>query len=96
MYFTGLVIAVCTFLLIGVFHPIVIKAQYHFGDGVWPFFLVTGLAFVAASLFISNSIVSALLGAVGCSCFWSIGELKEQTKRVEKGWFPENPKRKKR
>ncbi|MBQ5683504.1 MAG: DUF4491 family protein, partial [Peptococcaceae bacterium] len=26
--------------------------------------------------------------------FWSIGELKEQRERVEKGWFPKNPNRK--
>lgn len=95
MYFTGLVIAISTFLLIGVFHPIVIKAQYYFGDRVWPVFLAAGLLFVAASLFVANPILSALLGAVGCSCLWSIGELKEQTKRVEKGWFPDNPNRKK-
>lgn len=95
MYFTGLVIAIGTFLLIGVFHPIVIKAQYYFGDRVWPAFLAAGLIFVAASLFVANPIFSALLGAVGCSCLWSIGELKEQTKRVEKGWFPDNPNRKK-
>ncbi|OYP40493.1 hypothetical protein CG709_05125 [Lachnotalea glycerini] len=30
----------------------------------------------------------------GFSCFWSVQELVEQEKRVEKGWFPKNPKRK--
>jgi hypothetical protein len=24
---------------------------------------------------------------------WSIKELKEQRRRVKKGWFPQNPKR---
>ncbi|MFQ8841056.1 MAG: DUF4491 family protein [Clostridium fessum] len=28
------------------------------------------------------------LGVLGVSCFWSIKELKEQEKRVAKGWFP--------
>ncbi|MBQ5864199.1 MAG: DUF4491 family protein, partial [Bacteroidales bacterium] len=28
------------------------------------------------------------------SSFWSILEVFEQKKRVEKGWFPKNPKRK--
>ncbi len=96
MHYTGLIIAIGTFVLIGVFHPIVIKVQYHFGDGVWPVFLLAGLGFVVASLFVANPIGSALLGAVGCSCLWSIGELKQQTKRVARGWFPDNPKRKKR
>ena len=27
-------------------------------------------------------------GILGVSCFWSIKELKEQEKRVAKGWFP--------
>ena len=27
-------------------------------------------------------------GVLGVSCFWSIKELKEQEKRVAKGWFP--------
>ena len=36
----------------------------------------------------------SLVGVVGASLLWSIGELFEQKKRVEKGWFPMNPKRK--
>ena len=28
----------------------------------------------------------------GASSFWSIGELFEQRKRVEKGWFPKREK----
>ncbi|MBR6132510.1 MAG: DUF4491 family protein, partial [Bacteroidales bacterium] len=31
MNFTGLIIGAATFLCIGVFHPLVIKAEYHFG-----------------------------------------------------------------
>ena len=37
---------------------------------------------------------STLLAVWGASSFWSIGELFAQRKRVEKGWFPRNPKRK--
>ena len=47
-----------------------------------------------ASLFIANQIISPVLGVIGCSCLWSILELFEQKKRVERGWFPKNPKRK--
>ncbi len=35
----------------------------------------------------------ALLAVWGASSLWSIGELFEQRRRVEKGWFPANPKR---
>jgi hypothetical protein len=94
MYFTGIIIAVSTFLIIGLFHPIVIKSEYYFGVRVWWAFLLVGLACVVAALFIENEIVSALVGVFGASALWGIGELFSQKKRVEKGWFPMNPKRK--
>ena len=94
MYFTGIIIAVCTFVTIGIWHPIVIKTEYHFGTRAWVVYLVIGLAAVAAALFIENTIVSAVVGVFGASALWGIGELFEQRKRVERGWFPKNPKRK--
>lgn len=89
-----MIIAICTFLIIGVFHPIVIKVEYYFGSRLWWVFLLAGIAFVASALFVANVIVSALLGVAGASCLWSIGEIIEQKQRVKKGWFPMNPKRK--
>ena len=32
---TGLVIGLATFLIIGLFHPLVIKGEYHFGVKIW-------------------------------------------------------------
>lgn len=84
----GVIVAAACFICIGVFHPIVIKAEYHFTASCWPVFLVFGIAFLAASLWVSHIDVSIILGIVGCSCLWSIIELKQQKKRVEKGWFP--------
>ena len=95
LYFTGLIIAVSTFLIIGLFHPIVIKVEYYFGTRLWWVFLVAGIGFIAAAMLVANVMVSALLGVVGASCLWSIGEILEQRQRVKKGWFPMNPKRKK-
>ena len=54
----GLVIGICTFLIIGMFHPIVVKAEYYWNTRCWWF-----------------------------------KEIFEQEKRVQKGWFPKNPKR---
>lgn len=96
MHFEGVITAIICFAGIGLFHPIVIKTQYYFGDGVWPVFLAAGIVFVGISFFVPNTILSSALGAIGCSCFWSIGELKQQTERVRKGWFPDNPNRKKK
>ncbi len=94
LYFTGVIIAFSTFLVIGLFHPLVIKMEYYTGTRYWWTFLVSGLACIGGALFIENVICSSILGVVGASLLWSIGELFSQKKRVEKGWFPMNPKRK--
>ncbi len=96
MIFDGIIIGLVSFVTIGIFHPIVIKCQYHFSDKIWPVFLVLGILLLGLSTLVSNTIGSAALGVAGFSCLWSIKELKEQTERVRKGWFPENPRRKKK
>ncbi|MBQ0157588.1 MAG: DUF4491 family protein [Bacteroidales bacterium] len=93
MYYQGLIIAVGTFLLIGLFHPIVIKSEYYFGVRCWWCFAIVGVACIVASLFVAQVLLSSLLGVLGCSCLWSILELFEQRERVRKGWFPRNPRR---
>lgn len=94
LYFTGIIIAVSTFLAIGLFHPLVIKTEYHFGTRPWWLFLLVGVGLCVLALFISNVVLSAIVGVVGASSLWSIGELFQQKRRVEKGWFPMNPRRK--
>lgn len=93
MYFTGLTIAISTFVIIGVFHPIVIKTEYYTGTKFWWIFLLCGIICIALSLLIEQVIISSVTGVLGASFLWSIGELFEQKKRVEKGWFPKRPKR---
>ena len=93
MYFTGIIIAVSTFLIIGFFHPIVIKAEYYTGTHLWWLFLVVGIVAIGGALFIENEILSAIVGVFGASSLWGIGELFSQRKRVLKGWFHMNPKR---
>lgn len=89
----GIVIGAAAFLCIGVFHPIVIKAEYYWGVRCWWLFLLFGLGCVVVSLFAEGVVLAALLGVAGFSSLWSIIELFKQRKRVEKGWFPSNPKR---
>ncbi len=91
--FTGLIIGGGTFLVIGVFHPLVIKGEYHFGVRCWWVFLLAGLVGLVGSLLVTGVVASALLGVVGFTCLWSIHELFAQRRRVEKGWFPKKPKR---
>ncbi len=91
----GIIIGLVTFLVIGLFHPLVIKAEYYLGVKSWWLFLLLGIAASAASLLVSSLVLSIILGVVAFSSFWSIGEVFAQKKRVEKGWFPKNPKKKK-
>lgn len=89
----GLTIGLCTFLIIGLFHPLVIKGEYYFGGKVKWWFLAAGIVFLIASLSVDNVVASALLGVTAFSSFWGIKEIDEQVERVKKGWFPANPKR---
>lgn len=93
MNFEGIIIGVAAFLMIGMFHPLVIKGEYYFGVRCWPVFLFVGIACLIVSLLMTNMYASVLLGVFSFSCFWSIYELFEQRERVRKGWFPKNPKR---
>ena len=70
MNWYGIVIGVCSFLIIGVFHPIVIKCEYYFSKKVWPIFFVCGLIAAVVSLLVGNFLASALLGSLSCSFFW--------------------------
>ena len=94
MYFTGIIIAIMTFLAIGIWHPIVIKTEYYWGTRPWILYLIVGLACITGALFIENAIISSIVGVFGASALWGIGELFAQKRRVEKGWFPKNPNRK--
>ena len=86
-------IGAAAFIIIGAFHPVVIKGEYYFGYKIWPLFLIAGLICGALSLLIEEDIISGILGILACVLLWCIKELKEQTERVKKGWFPKNPKR---
>ena len=91
MYFTGIIIGLATFLIIGLFHPIVIKAEYYLGTKCWWAFLLAGILFCGLSLIVANVILSTVFGVTAFSSFWSRLELFEQKERVRKGWFPEGP-----
>ena len=93
MNWQSLVIGAAAFVLIGVFHPLVIWGEYYFSKKIWPVFLAAGLALLAGSLFCKGEILSPLLSIAGFCALWSIKELFEQEKRVQKGWFAQNPNR---
>ena len=69
------VIGLITFIIIGMFHPLVIKGEYHFGVRCWWVFLIIGIADIVIALMINSVMWSSICGVVGFSSFWSIGEL---------------------
>ena len=93
MKYEGIIIGAAVFLSIGICHPVTIGLEFYLGRKGWWVFLVAGLICTVASLLMENYIGSTILGAFAFSCFWGIGEVIKQEKRVLKGWFPENPKR---
>ena len=94
IHWEGLIIGISTFLIIGLFHPVVVKAEDYWGTRCWWIFLILGIIGIAGSLLISDILISSLLGVFSFSSFWTIKEVFEQRERVLKGWFPMNPKRK--
>ena len=95
LYWEGILIGICTFLIIGLFYPIVVKAEYYLGTRCWWIFLLLGIAGLIGSVLVSQILLSTLLGVFLFFSFWTIKEVFEQRECVLKGWFPMNPKRKK-
>lgn len=83
-HLAGIFIGLATFLIIGLFHPLVIKGYYYFGLSSRWMFLIAGIIFGLGSLVISGLLTSILMGVASFSCFWSIKEVCDQKKRVEK------------
>lgn len=95
MNLNGLLVGLATFLIIGLFHPLVIKAEFYLGVRCWWIFALTGVIFAVLSVFTASIVLSTVLGVVAFSSFWSILELVHQRRRVDKGWFPAGPGHKK-
>ena len=93
MNFEGLLIGAFSFIIIGLFHPLVIKGEYYFSVKIWKAFFIAGLVFLFVSLFITG-VLSIFAGIISFSSFWSVKEVFEQQERVLKGWQKMNPDRK--
>jgi len=92
--FIGLVLGFMMILLTGLGHIFIIKGEYYFSTKLWPLFLILGLLFITASLFVNNALLSGILGIIGFIFLWSIYELFQQKERIRRGWFPKNPNKK--
>lgn len=91
----GILIGAIAFLMIGVWHPIVIKGEYHLGrKKCVVLFAVCGVIGSVASVLLHRWLIASFAcGIFAFSAFWGILETFHQEKRVLRGWFPMNPKR---
>ena len=71
----GIIIGISTFLIIGLFHPVVIKAEYYWGTRCWWIFLVLGILGIIGALLVDNILISSLLGVFAFSSLWTIGNV---------------------
>ena len=67
IHLDGLIIAVATFIIIGVFHPIVIKAEYYWGTKCWPLFACFGLLTLVIAMCMEDTVISAILAVLACN-----------------------------
>ena len=51
LHFEGLLIGIATFLIIGIFHPVIIKMEYHTGTRYWWVLLLAGIIAILVGLF---------------------------------------------
>lgn len=86
--FDGLLIGIVTFLIIGLFHPVV-EGRVLLGDEMLVDIPCLGDFRSDSLLFIDSVFVSAICGVFAFSSFWTIKEIFEQEERVQKGWFLE-------
>jgi hypothetical protein len=94
MMWVGLIIGFFGLFIIGMGFVWVIRMEYYLGYLWWPYPLAIGILMIIASLFVSNGMISALMGIAGGSFVWGATELKEQAVRAELGWFRFNPNKK--
>ncbi len=89
----GFLAGFAAFLMIGLFHPLVARMEYHLGKRSWWMLFVPGMICLVLSLFF-KPLASILLGCLAFSFFWSTLEIFFQHKRVQQGRVKMNPKRK--
>lgn len=92
MNWQGFLLGLAAFVMIGLFHPVVAKMEYHLGKRSWWMLFFPGLACLAATFFL-RPVASIILGCLAFSLFWSTLELFYQHERVLKGRAKRNPKR---
>ena len=61
MNWGGILLGGASFVIIGVLHPIVIRAEYRFGKNCWPACLIAGLALAVAVILIIDLFINSAM-----------------------------------
>jgi hypothetical protein len=84
LQWAGPVLALTTFVTIGIGHVLVRYLQAHFGTRpAIPFFISGGIVLIV-SLFTPNHLISAILGLIGITLVWDGIEIYRQEKRMRR------------
>ena len=75
LYYTGVLIAIMSLLIIGIFHPIVIKTEYYTGTKYSWVFLLVGILSLFVTGIIECTTMYAILCVFGESSILSVKEL---------------------
>lgn len=89
----GSIVGFAAFVIIMFARYSCIVGEYYFTKRFWIVFLIVGLLSVAISFILTNIILSTIVAIIGFNYLWGVNEIIEQEQRVNKGWFPKNPKR---
>ncbi len=89
----GVIVGLASFLIIVFARYSCIAGEFYFTKKLWIVFLIVGILAVFISFLLTNIILSTIIAIIGFNYLWGINEIIEQEERVNKGWFPKNPKR---
>ena len=94
MNYFGITLGVCVYLVIAVWHFLVIKGEYYLGKTVCTvLFVVLAVLCIVLSLLVRSPFLSAVIAIFGFSALWGIREVFQQERRVQRGWFPKRDKK---
>lgn len=93
MNWTGIIFGILSLFLIGLGFVWVIRFEYYIGAYRWKWVMAFGVLMIAASVFMPNFALAALLGIAGGSIVWGSVELPHQEERVDHGLFRAHPQR---
>ena len=92
----GIWLGLFSALVIGLGFVWVIRFEYYVGAYYWKLVAAAGLLVCAASLFMPNFLLAAIVGILGGSLTWGAMELPHQEERVDHGLFKAHPDRARR